>query len=160
MFFRFFRTFPKLIKSESGQALVEASLSIPFLLLILVGAAELARVAYASIEVSNAAKAAVQYGAQNTASAADVAGIKAAAASDAYNLPNISTSVSTTGICSNGNACTGSGGTCLATDCSTSHIEVILTVNTSSTFDPMIQIPGWSGDFNLQGQATQKVLNY
>lgn len=150
----------KLLKNESGQALVETYFSVPFILLVLLGAAELARVAYTSIEVSNAAKAAVQYGAQNTATASDSSGIRSAAANDAANLTGLTTTVSVTGICSNGNSCSGTGGTCLATDCSTSHIENVLTVNTSASFNPIIQIPGWSGSFTLRGQAVQKVLNY
>ncbi|HLY43403.1 MAG TPA: TadE/TadG family type IV pilus assembly protein [Terracidiphilus sp.] len=160
MTFPHFCRFSKRIRNESGQALVETCFSVPFILLVLLGAAELARAAYTAIEVSNAAKAAVQYGAQNTATAADLTGIQSAASNDAANLSSLKTTISTTGICSNGNACTGTAGTCKATDCSTSHIETVLTVNTSTTFNSIIQIPGWSGSFNLQGQAVQKVLNY
>ena len=54
---------------EDGQSLVELALTVPILLLLLLGAAELARVAYAAIEVSNAAEAAVRYGAQNSTTA-------------------------------------------------------------------------------------------
>jgi Flp pilus assembly protein TadG len=52
-------------RCESGQALVELALMMPIMMLLLVGALALARVAYAAIEVSNAAKAAVQYGASS-----------------------------------------------------------------------------------------------
>jgi Flp pilus assembly protein TadG len=67
------------IKEEKGQALVELALTLPALVLLLVAAAEFARVSYASIEVSNAAMAGVQYGAQSPIEAADTAGIQAAA---------------------------------------------------------------------------------
>jgi len=50
--------------SESGQTLAEAAITLPLLFLFLLGAAELGQVIYGSINVSNAAKSASQYGAQ------------------------------------------------------------------------------------------------
>jgi Flp pilus assembly protein TadG len=138
---------------ESGQALVELALTVPLLLLLLLGAAELAGVAYAAIEVSNAASAGVQYGAQNTITASDTTGIARAASNDAANLTTLTTNSSFSCICSNG-----SGSTCLTTDCSTSNIEEILTVNTQSAFNPLINIPGLPTQFTLRGHAVQKVL--
>lgn len=149
----------KFIKSTDGQALVEASLTTPFLAMVLLGAVEVARVAYASIQVANAAKAAVQYGAQSTATASDLTGIKNAAMNDASGVSGLTTTVSSSGICSNGNSCTGTGGSCLPTDCSGAHIEQILTVDTSATITPSVYLPG-NHSFQLHGHATQKVLNY
>ena len=154
------RCIQKFVKDEAGQALVEASISTSFLLVFLLGAADLARAAYAAIEVANAAKAAVQYGAQNTTTAASTASIKAAAASDAGNLSGLTTTVALKGMCSNGNACTGTGGTCVSTDCSTSHIVMTLSVSTSATFNPLVHVPGLPSTFTLHGSAVQKVLNY
>lgn len=158
--FPFCKWLKKLIRNEAGQALVETSFSASFLLLFILGAADLARGAYCAIEVANAAKAAVQYGGQNSATAASTSGIQAAAAKDAGDLTGLSTTVAVTGICSDGSACTGTGGKCLATDCSTSHIENILTVTTSATFSPMLKIPSLPGSYTLKGRAVQKVLNY
>lgn len=155
-----FSRIAKILGNESAQALVETSVSTSFLVALMLGAADLARTCYAAIEVSNAAKAAVQYGAQNTASAANTSAIQAAASSDAANLTNLTTTVTTTGACSDGTACSGTGGSCVATDCSSSHIETILTVNTSTNFDPLVHIPGFPKTFNLKGSAVQKVLNY
>ena len=57
---------------------------------VLIGAAEFARAAYAYIEVSNAARAAVQYGAQNDATALDTAGMLTAAKNDyAFDANNL-----------------------------------------------------------------------
>lgn len=158
--FPFCAWFKHLIRDERGQALVETSFSASFFLLFLLGAADMARGAYQAIEVANAAKAAVQYGAQNTASASNRAAIQAAASSDAADISGLSTSVVITGACSDGTACSGTGGTCTATDCSSSHIENLLTVNTSATFTPMVQIPGLPGNYTLHGRAVQQVLNY
>jgi Flp pilus assembly protein TadG len=148
--------------SEGGQALVETALTFPLLILLLVGAAELARVAYASIEVSNAAKAGVAYGAQNTITAADTTGIQTAATNDAGDLSaTLTTTPSIAGSCSNtAHSCTGAGGTCTNTDCSDAgdHIENTLTVRTSATFDPGIRLPGIPTTYALHGQAVQRIL--
>ena len=51
--------------SEEGSSLIELALSMSFFTLLLLGAAELGIVIYASVEVSNGARAACQYGAMN-----------------------------------------------------------------------------------------------
>ena len=141
------------IKTERGGSLVERALTLPILVLVMLGAAEFARVAYASIEVSNAAMAGVQYGGQDATTAADTTGIQTAATDDAPNITLGTTTVSHSCICSNGSA-----STCLPTDCSGSNIETILTVQTQTTFDPLIHVPGLPTTYTLYGQAIQKVL--
>lgn len=140
-------------RTEKGQALVELALSFPILVILFVGAAEFARVVYASIEVSNAAMAGVSYGAQNPSTAGDTTGIQNAVSNDALDLTLGTTSVSKSCICSDGSA-----STCLPTDCSTSNIETILTVQTQATIDPGVHLPGFSTTYTLHGQAVQKVL--
>lgn len=138
---------------EAGNALVETALVFPLLITILVGAAELARVAYAAIEVANAARAGVQYGSQNGGAASDTTGIATAAASDAANLNTLTTTSSFTCVCSDGSA-----STCTNTDCSTSHIEQILTVNTQATVNPVFHLPGLPTTYTVKGQAIQKCV--
>lgn len=53
------------IRSSNGSALIELALTLPLLALLFVGAAELGRVAYFSIELSSAARAGAAYGSQN-----------------------------------------------------------------------------------------------
>ena len=138
---------------EAGQALVETALVFPLLITILVGAAELARVAYAAIEVANAARAGVQYGAQSGYTASDPTGIATAAATDAANLTTLTTTSSFSCVCSDGTA-----STCANTDCANSHIEETLTVNTQATIDPVIHLPGLPKTYTLKGQAIQKCV--
>jgi Flp pilus assembly protein TadG len=140
-------------KGEKGQSLVEVALTLPLLILLLVGAAELGWVAYAAIEVSNAASAGVQYGAQTTITASDTTGIQTAATDDAANLRGLTATSSFSCICSNGSA-----STCLRTDCSTSNIEEILTVKTQAPISPLIKLPLLPATFTLHGQAVQKVI--
>lgn len=139
-------------KSEQAQSLIELAISVPVFALLVFGAVEVGKVIYASVEVSDAAMAGVEYGTRTPTAAADSGGIQNAAASDASNLTLVTNS-SLSCICSDGTA-----STCLPTDCSGSNIETILTVQTQSTVDPLIYLPGLPRSYTLRGQAIQKVL--
>jgi Flp pilus assembly protein TadG len=138
---------------EAGQSLVELALVMVFLVPMLIGAVEFGRLAYKAIEVSNAAKAAAQYGPQTHITAGDVAGMLAAAQNDAFNLTGLTLTATISCICSNGSA-----STCSSSDCSTSQIEPIITVNTQGTFDPLFYVPGLPKTYTIHGSAKQKVL--
>ncbi len=151
--FRFSRFRARIARAhgDAGQALVETALLLPLLITVLIGAAEMARVAYAAIEVANAARAGAQYGAQSGYTAQDTTGISTAASNDAYNLTGVTTTSSYTCVCSDGTA-----STCQPADCTNSQIEQTLTVNTSVTIDPLIHLPGLPTTYTLKGQAIQK----
>jgi len=137
----------------NGEALVEMAIVLPLLTLLLLGAFDMGMAAYTSIEVSNAALAGVQYGAQNATTAGDVTGIQNAAAADASNIALGQTSASHTCICADGSA-----STCKPTDCSGSAIVTVLTVQTQATFTPFFHIPVIPTSFTIRGQAIQKVM--
>jgi len=89
-------------RNQQGTALVELALSLSVMILIMLGIVEFGRVIYTAIEVSNAAHAAVQYGASSSAASADTTGITNAAMADAANVSGLSvTSVSTSCTCAN-----------------------------------------------------------
>jgi Flp pilus assembly protein TadG len=140
-------------RDERGQALIESAVALPILFVILLGGVEFALFAYEGVEVSNAAEAAVQYGAQNARTAGDTAGIQTAATNDAPNITLGPTTSSSSCICSNGAA-----STCVSTDCIGANIETILTVQTQATFSPGFHVPGLPTTITLHGQAVQKVL--
>lgn len=150
-------------RGESGQALIELTLSMLFILIpLLIGAAEFARAAYSYIEVSNAARAAVQYGAQNHATAddtvGDTAGMLTAARND-YSLDptQLSLTPAPTTACN----CSDTGNSVSCTDptvCPGAHLEVTLTVHTQATFDPGFYEPFLARTFTVTGTAVQKVL--
>lgn len=141
------------INENTGSAIVETAVMIPIFSAMLVGAVEFGTLTFAAIEVSNAAKAGVQYGVQSASNAGDITGIQNAAANDAPDVTLGSTTVSHSCICSDGSA-----STCLSTDCSTSHIETILTVKTQATVSPRFHLPGLPTSYTLNGQAIQKVM--
>lgn len=142
-----------LIAEETAQSFAELALTLPILLSLLLGAAEVARVSYAAIEVSNAARAAAQYGAQNSSTAGDTTGMQTAATNEASNVALGTTTVSTSYICSNGTSTSGTPPTC-----SGSAVETILTVNTQATVDPLIHLRFLPITFTVHGQAVQKCL--
>lgn len=149
-----YRTRPNALLDQAGQSLIEMAITLAVLVVIIIGAAEIGSIAYASIEVTSAAKAAAQYGAQNHATAADTAGMQAAATAAAPTLSNLTTNVTYSCTCANGGA-----STCSVGDCAGSFIVETLNIQTSANFNPFIQLPGLPTTLNLQGQAIQKVLS-
>jgi Flp pilus assembly protein TadG len=152
--FRFSQT------DEEGSALVELALSLPMLCIILLGASEFARIAYAAIEVTNAAHSAAVYAAQSQAAVADTTGITNAANSDSLNLGTVSISTPTT-------SCTCSNTSYTPTSCSDNttcqnhHASMItaVTIQASTTFTPMVTVPGFKPTIFLQGKSTEVVSN-
>jgi Flp pilus assembly protein TadG len=138
--------------SDEGGAIAETALTAPFLMLLVYGSVEFARVAYAAIEVTNAARAGVSYGAQNGLTASDTAGITWAAKNDGGNLPGLSVyNVALSYTCSDGSAATGT-----PVACATGRLEESLTVQTSVSIDPMVHIAGLPTTYALFGTAIQK----
>lgn len=150
---------------ESGQALVELALTTPLLILLLLGAVEFGRVAFTAIELSNAAKAAAQYGAQNLLTATDQPGMQAVAQADASALTAGTVTVSVdanTCSCSSPDTATAPFAcrTATSTSCpSPSSLVQTITVTASAPFNPGIWVPGFShANFTLYGTAVQKRL--
>lgn len=153
---------------ESGQALIELAISLPLLLLVLLGGVELGEIAYASIEVTNAAKAAAQFGASNggayVSTGLDTQGMLAAANNDAGNLGNsiaFASGYPTMACsCTNGGTATCSVPvTCAPKGSLPSQPIVTVTVQMTTNFNPLIYIPGWSHtSITLYGWAQQEVL--
>ena len=141
------------INDQTGSSMVETALMLPLFVTMMFGAVEFGTIAYAKIEVSNAAGAGAHYGMQSASNAGDVTGIQNAAGNEAPDITLGSTTVSHSCICSNGSA-----STCLSTDCSTSHIETILTVKTQTTVSPKFHLAVLPTSYTLYGQAVQKVM--
>jgi len=146
-------------RNQQGTALVELALSLSVMILIMFGIVEFGRVIYTAIEVSNAAHAAVQYGASSRAASADTTGIANAAIADAANVSGLSvTSVNTSCTCANTaytpSSCSDN------TTCSSNGTALVetITVNTQATYAPLFQYPR-KGSFTLKGSASQVVSN-
>ena len=151
------RTFlSSLFSKQDGGALVETCLTLPVLVIMMLGAAEFSRVAYTSLEMVSAARAGVSYGAQTGGTSGDSSGIIYAAQNDAANVNGVSVSSSSTFVCSDGSTIDTSKD--LNTQCANSHIQQTLTVQASVTMDPLIHVPGLPTQYIINGQASQICL--
>ena len=66
---------PSVRVKNRGQAALELAIAVPFLAILLLAAGDVTRCYFFLMEVKNAAKAGAQYGAQNSTTAADLAGM-------------------------------------------------------------------------------------
>lgn len=157
--FEFARGMGRRRRGDSGQALVEAAIAAPLFFLLLMGSAELARVAYMAIEVTNAARAGVQYASQNERTLGDTTGMALAAQNDGYNVSGLTVSSKNAYTCADGTtsytvstgnlpSCT-SGATAIPT----------VTVTTSASFQPIVHIPGLPSTFTLGANATETCVD-
>jgi Flp pilus assembly protein TadG len=148
---------------EWGQALVETALVIPIFTLMLVGIVEVGRLSYASIEVSNAARAAVSYAAQNHTTAVDTTNIQNAATQDAREVTSLTATPSHACYCESSGGSLTALASCSSTDtnlttcASPSHIVLFVTVNTTAPIDTAFHFPGIPSSITLRGQATMRV---
>lgn len=170
------------LRNDRGSAFVELALVVPLLTLVLIGAAELGRMVYFAIEVSDAARAGVAYGAQGIGTAPDQVAISAAAVAAAPDLPSaLHVTSSDPCVCEN---ITTSTGTIVTTDipltncggnpapnpgpktwCQDSPVagqrNVIanyVQVSTWATVSTMFHYPGIPTSFTLTGFAKMRVL--
>jgi Flp pilus assembly protein TadG len=143
------------VHSDIGQAMVELALIFPIFILLLIGAAEFGRLAYAAIEISNAARAGASYGSLNHITASDFANIRLAATTDAANVAGVTATATNSCACSTGAALTCSTALLNCTD--PARIIEYVTVTTSGTVDPLFHYPGLPRTFTLTGQAMMRV---
>jgi Flp pilus assembly protein TadG len=146
------------VRDSSGQSLVELALILPVFVLLILGAVEFGQLAYAAIEVSNAARAGVQYGAQSGATAADIGGMESAAINDGSNVSGLSATATEFCSCSNA-ASTPVACSTAATACPANGARALtyVQVDTTATVTPMVHYPGLSSGFTLNGQAIMRV---
>jgi len=147
------------LRRDAGNALIELAFVLPVFVLIVIGAAELGRLAYISIEVSDAARAAVAYGAQNHVTAIDNTGMINAAKYDAQNITDLAVSPSYSCYCYNGTttssvACSSAASSCVS---GSDQIMVNVQVKTSALVNTIFHFPGIPSTFTLNGLAVMTV---
>ena len=140
------------LKSDSAQALVELAFVLPVASFLLVGTIEIGRLANTSIVVDQAARAGVQYGAQNRVTASDTAGMTNAAQQDASGISGLTVTASHYCACSDGSA-----STCQPTDCASSRILEYVKVNTQTQMHTLLPYPSLPRVFTVKGQEVMRV---
>jgi Flp pilus assembly protein TadG len=137
--------------SDRGSALIELAVTLPLLVLLLVGAADFARVFYVSMALTNAARAGAQYGSQNNRYA-DTTNMKTTAESASGTVPMTATPPPSY-FCQ----CATDTGGYTAISCSATcagHLAIYVTVNTTSTFNTITQFPGIPHTLTMNRSAT------
>jgi Flp pilus assembly protein TadG len=133
-----------------GQSAVELALVTPILVVLLVVAADFGRVFYTSIAVNNAARAGAQYGSESIVTAADSAGITAAAKTDGWSSLNV-----TAGQCT----CETSTivAACATSYCTNNPSATYVTVTVTAPFTTIVKYPGLPSSITLTGHAIMQV---
>jgi len=151
----------KALRGDGGQALVETAMTLPVLALMLLGAFEFSRVAFKVIEVTNAARAAAQYGAMNGGGFLDTDGMLAAANADAGNLSGLSwvsgypsVACSCSGTTQNASCPSGKS----PSGCTTSQLMVTVNVQLKYQITSMLKVPGFPTSYTVYGTASQGLL--
>jgi Flp pilus assembly protein TadG len=146
------KTNPRRMKRQAGQSLVELAVALPLLAALLTGAIEIGRLAYVYITLVSAARAGVQYGAQNDATAIDNTGMQTAAQNDAINISGMTPTASHFCQCSDGTA-----STCSSGDCSGSIMIPFVKVVTTATFTTLTHYPVIPSSIPLSATAVMRV---
>ncbi len=170
-----------ILRNERGSALVELALVVPLLCLVLIGAAEVGRMAYFDIEVADAARAGVAFGSAGTGTA-DFADMKTAAIASAPDITNLTFPAPPSGgtytpcVCENINKTTGAvtskpittcgtTGSTASGDCpqvapaGTSNVVVnYVQLWTQAQVNTIFRYPGLPTSITLNGYAKMRVI--
>lgn len=144
----------RLLRDEIGSQLVETAIVAPLLVLMALGAADFARVNYAAITLSHAARAGAQFGAHSPAAASDTAGMVQAARDEAADLEGpINVTAERFCRCPSGSAVSCNAGTC-----GTGVFkEIYVSVTAARTFNTLAPYPGVPSAVPLSRQAVLRV---
>lgn len=141
-------------KTERGAQLIEMAILTPFLVLVLLGSTDFARVAYHAITLANAARAGAQFATFSSAAALNTAGIKAAADLEAENLGAITVASNLYCRCPTTTAVV----SCTVGACTGNAVkELYIDVTASRTFTTLVTWPGVPSPIALSRTATMRV---
>lgn len=148
------------VKHNRGQSMLELALCLPLFLVLILGTAEIANIAWAAVQVQNAARAGAQFGSQSRAAAADSTNITSAAKNDAPRLSGTMTVTSSTACqCIDTSTGGAAGAGCASlTQCPSPYlITVSVQVNTSATVTPIARYPGLPASYTVKGRSIMGV---
>lgn len=147
---------------SEGVAAVELGIILPLIMFSLIAVLELGRLAYFSIEVSNAAHAGAAYGAQSPSFAADNAGMRQAALNDGSNVTGLTAIAhdptdTVVPLCEcYPNTSLQTCGGLLPSNCS-NRLSQYVQVTTSATVNCLVKYFGIPASYSLRGSATMRV---
>lgn len=124
---------------RGGSSFIETAILIPALLVVCCGTMDFARIVYAGIEIANAARAGVQYGALTPGNSGDTTGMAQAAVNDAADLGLSNVTATARNFC----GCNSGTGevSCSTTSCGTTPSGYV-SVTANYTFNTLLHMPG------------------
>jgi len=143
------------VRSQAGTSLVEFAIIAPVFVFLAIGIIEIGRYTFFAIVVSNAARAGVQYGSQNTSTAVNASAMASAALADAEGLAQVS--ASPTVYCENSSTDTAT--TCPTTTTPAPTTVYYVKVVTTGTFKSLLHYPGIPNNVPITGSAIMRVVN-
>lgn len=142
---------------DGGQSLLELAVATPFLLLLLAGCVDYGRFMYDGIQLGNAAKAGVAYGAQDPSTAVQDSAMIKAATNDASGVASPTATATQYPQCSDGSMYYANNVN-YPNGCATpGHPLNYVSVTVSGTFVPMIQLPGLVNPLTITKTAVEQV---
>jgi Flp pilus assembly protein TadG len=135
-----------------GQSAVELAVAVPLLLLLLLAGTDFGRIFYMSSGVASAARAGAQYGSQSVITAANAAGMVAAAKTDGSNVTAMTATASQC-TCATSSTVTA----CPSGYCTNAPQATFVTVQTSVVFQTLVAYPGIPSSTTLAGKAIMQV---
>jgi Flp pilus assembly protein TadG len=142
---------------------LELALCLPVFVLLILGGAEIANIAWASLRLNNAAHAGAQFGSQSRANAAHIADIEIATQNEAPGLP-ITFPADPVQACScidpsTGTTGAGSTGCQTLVQCPAPYVIFDnITVTTQAIVTPLVHYPGLPASYTLNASATMGVI--
>ncbi len=146
----------KLLRSQSGAAMVEFAIALPFLVFMVIGVVEVGRYMYFGILAAHAAEAAAEYGSQTLATAADITGMKNAASADSAGLSTFLASPAPLCLQTSGDSSTPVA--CPTGTPPAGTIEYVQ-VNVTGTFHSLLNYPGMPNSLPVSASTTMRVLS-
>lgn len=138
----------RLLRSQAGTAVAEFAVALPALIMLVIGLIEIGRYGYLALLCTHAARAGVEYGAQNVSTADDSTGISNAALKDAGNSGFV---VSTTHSCAENNSTVACAG-------QPANGEVYyLQVKVTGTFHSLFNYPGIPSSVSLSSTSQMRL---
>jgi Flp pilus assembly protein TadG len=142
----------KLIASEAGTGLVEFAIVAPVFAFLLIGLIEIGRFTFFALLAANAARAGVQWGAQNLTTADNNAGMQSAALSDGQSL---NWTITPSHFCTVDGTVTPCASGVAVPAGQVYYVEV----DTTGTFTSLLKYPGIPQSLPVSGKAVMRVVS-
>ena len=143
------------IRDTRASSIIELALLVPIFSALVIGSAQFGLLCYTAIELSEAARAGVAYGAQSSTTASDTSGMQSAATNAAPNIAGMTATASQFWVCSNSMSY---HYTATPTCTTGNHSIHYVQVNTSVAANPPFHLSEHPTSFTLTGLAIMRVL--